>query len=38
MVIEDFEHVLARRKLFRVRRIVSPLGGADNLGELNPLS
>ena len=33
MVIEDFEHVLAPRKLFRTRRIVSPTGGAQNLGE-----
>jgi len=43
MVIEDFEHVLAPRKLLGVRCIVSPLGGAENLGEsdllnLNPLT
>jgi len=40
-VIEDLEHVLAPLKL-GVWRIVSPLGGAQNLGEpdalnLNPL-
>jgi len=32
MVIEDIEHVLAPPKLF-VRRIVSPLRGAENLSE-----
>jgi len=42
-VIEDLEHILAPRKRFRVRRIVSPLGGAQNLGgtrlpQLNPLT
>jgi len=37
-VIEDLEHVLAPRKLFRVRRIVSPLWGAQNLGEPDPLN
>ena len=33
MVIEDLEHVLARLKLLGVRRIVSQLGGPENLGE-----
>jgi len=37
-VIEDLEHVLAPRKLLRVWRIVSPLGGAENLGETRPLN
>jgi len=35
MVIEDLEHVLAR-KLFRVWRTVLPLGGAENLGITRP--
>jgi len=29
---QDLEHVLALQKLFRVRHIVSPLGGTQNLG------
>ena len=35
---EDLEHVLAPRKLLGVRRIVLPLGGAENLGETRPLN
>ena len=36
MVIEDLEHVLSPLKRFMVWRIVSPLGGAENLGETRP--
>jgi len=36
MVIENLEHVLACRKLLGVWRIVSPLGGAENLGVTRP--
>jgi len=36
-VIEDLQHVLASRKKFGVRRIVSLLGGADNMGEPDAL-
>jgi len=32
-LVEDLMHILAPRKLLGVRRIVSPLGGAENLGE-----
>jgi len=37
-VIEDLEHILASPKLFRVRRVVSPLGSAQILGEPDPLN
>ena len=37
MVVEDLEHVLVRLKLLAVRRTVSPLGGAENLGEPDTL-
>jgi len=36
MVLEDVEHVLAPRKRFGVWCIVSPLGGAENLGASRP--
>ena len=36
MVIEDLEHVLAPQNLLQVRRIVSPLRGAQNLGVTRP--
>jgi len=32
MVIEEVRTLLAPRKYVRLRRIVSPLGGAENLG------
>ena len=38
MVIQDLEHALAPVKLFGVRRIVSPVGDAENLGEPDPLN
>ena len=38
MVIEDLEQVLAPPKLLEVWRVVSPLGGADNLGVTIPLN
>jgi len=38
MVIEDLQHVLAPPKLFWIRRIVSPIGGAQYLGEADPLN
>ena len=37
MVIEDLEHVLAPLKRFVIRRIVLPLGGAENWGNPDPL-
>ena len=36
MVIEDLEHVLSPLKRLVVWRIVSPLGGTENLGETRP--
>ena len=38
MVIEDREHVLAPLKLLGVRHKVSPLEGAESLGENRPLN
>jgi len=37
-VIEDLEHVLSPLKRFVVWRILSPLGGAENLGHLDTLN
>ena len=36
MVIEDLEHVLSPLKRLEVWRIVSPLGGTENLGVTRP--
>ena len=36
MVIEDLEHVVSPLKRLGVRRIVSPLGGTENLGVTRP--
>ena len=38
MMIEDLKHFLAPRKLLGVRRTVSPLGGAKNLGKPDPFN
>ena len=38
MAIENLEHVLAPRKLFGVRRTVSPLRGAENLAETDTVN